>query len=104
MKATLGAESVSFRCKRSPTIESTHCLLRLQTYVFFFSPVEKYGTDDKMTISAFELWWKSTYTTYSDDGLSRMVDEIENAPSPLLDTIPELPDVPHNSNIAVSRS
>jgi hypothetical protein len=65
--------------------------------------VEKYGTGDKMNFSAFELWWKSTYTTYSDDALSRMVEEVEASPS-LLDPIPELPDVPHNSNIVVSRS
>lgn len=76
--------------------------MRLPVFLIKIS-VEKYGTDDKMTISAFELWWKSTYTTYSDDGLSKMVEEAENAPSPL-DTIPELPDVPLNSNIAVSRS
>ncbi|GAX17751.1 hypothetical protein FisN_24Hh183 [Fistulifera solaris] len=65
--------------------------------------MEKYGTGDKMNFSAFELWWKSTYTTYSDDALSRMVEEVEASPS-LLDPIPELPDVPHNSNIVVSRS
>ncbi len=56
-----------------------------------------------MNFSDFELWWKSTYTTYSDDALSKMVEEVETSPS-LLDPIPELPDVPHNSNIAVSRS
>lgn len=96
----------AYRAERFPTIETPKnapLLFFTHSKPFPFYSVEKYGTDDKMNLSAFELWWKSTYTTYNEDALSKMVDEIENTPS-LLDTIPETPDVPHNSNIAVSRS
>ena len=65
--------------------------------------VEKYGTDGKMTLANFELWWSSTYTTYNEDALTRMVDELNDEPEHM-ESIPELPEVPHNTNVAISRS
>lgn len=67
--------------------------------------MEKYGTDGKMTFANFELWWASTYTTYNEDALTRIVEEVndENHMESIPE-IPELPEVPHNSNVAISRS
>ena len=74
--------------------------------------MEKYGTDGQMSFSNFELWWKSTYTTYNEDALARIVEEVndeqqqqDNA-NQQMESIPELPDfeAPHNSNVAISRS
>jgi Ca2+-binding EF-hand superfamily protein len=28
--------------------------------------LEKYGTDGKMTLEQFVVWWNSTYTSYND--------------------------------------
>jgi Ca2+-binding EF-hand superfamily protein len=69
--------------------------------------IEKYGVDGKMNFDQFKVWWNSTYTTYNDDALMRMVQDAQSdiaADSIHLDTIPELPRVPHNSNVAISRS
>jgi hypothetical protein len=78
--------------------------------------VEKYGTDGKMTFPNFELWWNSTYTTYNDDALARIVEEVKSDTTngggeqsasnntTMMEPIPELPEVPHNSNVAISRS
>jgi len=70
--------------------------------------LEKYGNDGKMSMDNFTAWWGSTYTTYNDDHMARLVEEAQeeneaenNLP---LDVIPELPEVPHNSNVAISRS
>jgi Ca2+-binding EF-hand superfamily protein len=65
----------------------------------------KFGTDDKMSLEQFELWWGSTYTTYNDDAaLQKMVDEVNEEQShlPQISEMDEL--APHNSNVAVSRS
>jgi len=69
--------------------------------------MEKYGNDGQMTLDNFSAWWNSTYTTYNDDHLAQLVEDAqeENAKDQnVLDVIPELPEVPHNSNVAVSRS
>lgn len=83
-------------------------MLRQQFSIYFL--VEKYGTDGKMTFTNFELWWNSTYTTYNDDALSRIVEEVkgegmENSAHAALsmEPIPE-GEVPLKSNLAVSRS
>lgn len=65
----------------------------------------KFGTDDKMSLQQFELWWGSTYTTYNDDAaLGKMVDEVHEEQShlPQITEMDEL--APHNSNVAISRS
>lgn len=56
-----------------------------------------------MSLANFELWWSSTYTTYNEDALKNMVDELNEEPEHM-ESIPELPEVPHNTNVAVSRS
>lgn len=68
--------------------------------------IEKYGVDGKMNFENFKVWWNSTYTTYNDDALMRIVQDAQSdmAYESQLDTIPELPRVPHNSNVAISRS
>ena len=72
--------------------------------------VEKFGTDGKMTFANFELWWTSTYTTYNEDALARIVEEVNDDTSgnhtgmEPIPEIPELSEVPHNSNVAISRS
>lgn len=73
--------------------------------------MEKYGNDGKMSMDNFQAWWGSTYTTYNDDHMARLVEEAqeENDANSQennlhLDVIPELPEVPHNSNVAISRS
>ena len=67
--------------------------------------MEKYGTDGKMSMDNFKAWWGGTYTTYSDDHMARLVEEAQQEENmEPLDVIPELPEVPHNSNVAVSRS
>ncbi|EEC48013.1 predicted protein [Phaeodactylum tricornutum CCAP 1055/1] len=63
----------------------------------------KYGTDNKMNVAEFRQWWNSTYTTYNDDALGKIVEEVNEEISPL-EAIPELPEIPHNSNVAISRS
>jgi hypothetical protein len=65
----------------------------------------KFGTDDKMSLAQFELWWGSTYTTYNDDAnIGKMVDEVHEEQShlPQISEMDEL--APHNSNVAISRS
>jgi hypothetical protein len=69
--------------------------------------MEKYGTDGKMDFNAFKTWWGSTYTTYNEDALAKIVEEVQDEKEQeeqRLDSIPELPEVPHNSNVAISRS
>ena len=67
--------------------------------------MEKYGTDGKMTFSDFQLWWGSTYTTYNEDALARIVEDVgDDQQANHMESIPELPEVPHNSNVAISRS
>jgi vancomycin resistance protein YoaR len=65
----------------------------------------KFGTDDKMSLEQFELWWGSTYTTYNDDStLKNMVDEVHEEQTHL-PQVAEMDEVaPHNSNVAISRS
>jgi hypothetical protein len=78
----------------------------------------KYGSNDQMSFMEFKLWWNSTYTTYGDNDLERIVDEVDEedaaaARRHYLDTITEsedsaipipLPKNQHISNVAVSRS
>jgi len=68
--------------------------------------LEKYGTEGKLSFEQFKMWWNSTYTTYNDDdALQRLVDEVqEEQNSTHMEAIPELPEIPHNSNVAISRS
>jgi len=66
--------------------------------------MEKFGNDGQMTLDNFSAWWGSTYTTYSDDHMARLVEDAQEENEQHLDVIPELPEVPHNSNVAVSRS
>ena len=68
--------------------------------------MEKFGNDGKMTLENFSAWWGSTYTTYNDDHMARLVEDAQQLEEndQLLDIIPELPEIPHNSNVAVSRS
>jgi Ca2+-binding EF-hand superfamily protein len=67
--------------------------------------MQKYGTDEQMSFEEFQAWWGSTYTTYEDQNLGRIVDEVTQEFT-AMEAIPELPDnaPPHNSNVAVSRS
>ena len=67
-----------------------------------------------MTFTNFELWWNSTYTTYNDDALSRIVEEVkgegglENSAHPSMiasmDPIPETGEAPLKESLAVQRS
>lgn len=66
--------------------------------------LEKFGTDGQMTLDNFAAWWGSTYTNYSDDHMARLVEDAQDENEHQLDVIPELPEIPHNSNVAVSRS
>ena len=84
--------------------------------------VSKYGTDGKLSFEQFQNWWGSTYTTYdqSDDNMNigNLVDEVkaeqlqQRRPTSSMHTIEELADslpadalqVPHHTNVAVSRS
>ena len=73
--------------------------------------MEKYGTDGKMTFTNFELWWNSTYTTYNDDALSRIVEEVKgegglasSSHAISMDPIPETGEAPLKPNLAMSRS
>jgi hypothetical protein len=68
--------------------------------------MQKYGSDGKMSFVDFQTWWNSTYTTYNDDALGKIVEDVEaeNSLEQHMEPIPELPEVPHNSNVAVSRS
>lgn len=65
--------------------------------------MEKYGNDGQMSLDNFAAWWGSTYTTYNDDHMARLVEDAQEE-NEHLDVIPELPEIPHNSNVAVSRS
>jgi hypothetical protein len=78
----------------------------------------KYGSNDQMSFMEFKSWWNSTYTTYGDNDLERIVDEVDEeeaaaaAQHQHMDTLAEndddgpipLPKNQHISNVAVSRS
>lgn len=72
--------------------------------------IQKYGTNNKMTYQNFELWWNSTYTTYNEDEITKLVEEanVQDSKSRQqsfndLDMIKEDAEF-HNSNVAVHRS
>ena len=66
--------------------------------------MEKFGNDGRMSLDNFSAWWGSTYTTYNDDHMARLVEDAQEENEQQLNVIPELPEIPHNSNVAVSRS
>jgi hypothetical protein len=39
--------------------------------------LEKYGSDGKMTFEQFVLWWNSTYTTYNDEDIEHIVNDVK---------------------------
>lgn len=68
--------------------------------------MEKYGTDGRMEIEHFTTWWNSTYTSYNEDALAQIVEDAQadNILEQHMEPFPVHPIVPHNSDVAVSRS
>jgi len=50
--------------------------------------LSKFGENDKLSFEQFKFWWNSTYTTYNDDNIKQILDELdaegaaESEPSP----------------------
>ncbi|KAL7579501.1 hypothetical protein ACA910_007878 [Epithemia clementina (nom. ined.)] len=66
--------------------------------------MNKYGTDGKMDFDQFSTWWNSTYTTYNNDDIANLVEQVNEEER--METIEEteLPQDPHITNKAVGRS
>lgn len=39
--------------------------------------LDKFGQNGKMTFEQFKFWWNSTYTTYNDDNIRQIMDELD---------------------------
>ena len=65
--------------------------------------LEKYGTDDKMTLEQFVQWWNSTYTTYDDEVIEQIVQDAkkEQSHQQLSSASPKMP---KKFELAVTRS
>ena len=64
--------------------------------------IEKYGTDQKMTLEQFVLWWNSTYTSYNDETIDQIVQDVRIQQSKQRTIV--TPNVPKKFDLAVSRS
>jgi hypothetical protein len=62
--------------------------------------LDKYGTDGKMTMDQFTMWWSSTYTTYNDDTVAEIVHgaQMETNANPIV------PRRPQDFNVSITRS
>ncbi|CAB9515991.1 expressed unknown protein [Seminavis robusta] len=39
--------------------------------------LSKFGNNGKMSLEQFKHWWNSTYTTYNDDNIRQILDELD---------------------------
>ena len=39
--------------------------------------LSKFGDDGKLSFEQFKFWWNSTYTTYNDDNIKQIMDELD---------------------------
>lgn len=105
-KGYISLEDLQLMMKEDPAVSSTGLHIQNDDARHIMN---KYGSDGKLTLDQFKLWWNSTYTTYNnEDEISRLVNEVQDEITPM-DCIPEFPETtslkaPHNSFVAVSRS
>ena len=64
--------------------------------------LEKYGTDGKMTLEQFVVWWNSTYTTYNDETIEQIVQEAKKEQQNNQSS--STPKMPKKFDLAVTRS
>lgn len=55
--------------------------------------LSKFGDDGKMSFEQFKYWWNSTYTTYNDDNIKQILEELdaEGGPSAAVEPSPPRP-------------
>lgn len=53
--------------------------------------LSKYGDDGKMSYEQFKFWWNSTYTTYNDDNIRQILDELDAEGGPPAEPSPPRP-------------
>ena len=44
--------------------------------------LSKFGDEGKMSFDQFKHWWNSTYTTYNDDNIKQILDELDEEGGP----------------------